>query len=177
MTVGGNGYDRMLETDTIRFRGASDTFVHLFKIAADGSILICQPNEAKNDAMFVDTGADVQLNGYTRIVAEVDCLREQFKLYAANEGEALVCVATINELWITAKNLSHSIGESVPTPKTFTTWMDMAKALDRTEIMIDATGANAVPEDVVGVEAVQAYCRQYRALLIKDWDTYLGYAK
>ena len=181
MTVGGNGTDRMLETDTIRLRGASNTYVHLFKIAADGSILICKPNADYTDAEFVDTGADVQLNGYTRIVAEVDCLREQFKLYAANEGEALVCVATIDALWITAKNLSRNYHGSVVTPKTFATWMDMAKALDRTEIMIDDFGANALTEaelaNLADAAAVQAYCRQNRVLLIKDWDTYLGYAK
>ena len=181
MTVGGNGAERMLETDTIRFRGSSNTYVHLFKIAADGSILICKPNADYTDAEFVDTGADVQLNGYTRIVAEVDCLREQFKLYAANEGEALVCVATIDALWITSSNLSHSSGESVAKPKPFATWMDMAKALDRTEIMIDDFGANALTEaelaNLADAAAVQAYCRQNRVLLIKDWDTYLGYAK
>ena len=181
MTVGGNGQDRMLETDTIRFRGASSTYVHLFKIAADGSILICKPNETYTDAVFVDTGANVQLNGYTRIVAEVDCLSQQFKLYAANEGEALVCVATSNALWITSSNLSHSTASSDAKPKTFANWMEMAKVLDRTEIMIDDFGANALTEaelaNLADAAAVQAYCRQYRALLIKDWDTYLGYAK
>ena len=57
----------------------------------------------------------------------------------------------------------------------------MAKALDRTEIMIDDFGANALTEaelaNLADAAAVQAYCRQNRVLLIKDWDTYLGYAK
>ena len=184
MTVGGNGYDRMLETDTIRLRGASNTYVHLFKIAADGSILVCTPNETYTDAIFVDTGADVRKDAYTRIVAEVDCANEVFKLYAADEGAALQLVATVEgKLWITSTSLSHSVDAVDPKPKTFATWMDMAKALDRTEIMMDNYGANDLTaEELATVEtidaaAAQSLYRQYRALLIKDWDTYLGYAK
>ena len=181
MVVGGNGTDRMLETDTIRLRGASSTYVHLFKIAADGSILVCKPNADCTDAEFVDTGADVKLNGYTRIVASVDCANEVFNLYAGDEGESLKLIATIDTLWITSTALSHSIGESAPKPKTFATWMEMANALDRTEIMIDDSGANALTEadlaTLTDAAAVQAYCRQNRVLLIKDWDTYLGVAK
>ena len=183
MVVGGNGYDRMLETDTIRFRGASNTYVHLFKIAADGSILACTANEAYDDIVYVDTGVDVKKNGYTRIVAEVDCGNEQYRLYAGDEGSALKLVATIDTLWITSGALSHKTETSAPTGKTFPTWMDMAKALDRTEIAIDISGVNELTaEELATVEtidaaAAQSLYRQYRALLIKDWDTYLGRAK
>lgn len=181
MVVGGNGSERMLETDTIRFRGASNVYVHLFKIAADGSIFVCTANEAYDDAVFIDTGADVRKDGYTRIVAEVDCGNEQFRLYAADEGSALKLIATIDTLWITATNLSHTKDGSAPTKKTFATWMDMAKALDRTEIMIDDFGANALSaedlETLTDAAKVQEFCRQSRVLLIKDWDTYCGRAK
>ena len=184
MTVGGNGYTRMLETDTIRLRGSSNTYVHLFKIAADGSILVCKPNEDYTNGVFVDTGADVRKDGYTRIVAEVDCANEVFKLYAADEGAALQLVATVEgKLWITSTALSHSIDGAEPKPKSFDTWMLMAKALDRTEIMMDNYGANDLTaEELATVETVdaaaaQALYRAYRALLIKDWDSYLGYAK
>ena len=182
MTVGGNGYDRMLETDTIRFRGASNVFVHLFKIAADGSILVCKPNEAYTDAIFVDTGADVSKNGYTRIVAEVDCANEQFRLYAGDEGKVLECVATIDTLWITSTALSHNVEGSATKPKTFATWMEMANALDRTEILIESHGINELTAEelaayeTIDAAAAQALYRQCRALLIKDWDTYLGRA-
>ena len=183
MTVGGNGYDRMLETDTVRLRGSSSTYVHLFKIAADGSILVCTPNETYTDVIFVDTGADVRKNGYTRIVAEVDCGNEQFRLYAADEGSALKLVATIDTLWITSGALSHKTESSAPTGITFATWMEMAKKLDRTEILIDNFGANELTaEELATVETVdaaaaQSLYRQYRALLIKDWDSYCGRAK
>ncbi len=183
MVVGGNGYDRMLETDTIRFRGASNTYVHLFKIAADGSILACTANEAYDDIVYVDTGVDVKKNGYTRIVAEVDCGNEQYRLYAGDEGAALKLVATIDTLWITSGALSHKTETSAPSGKTFATWMDMAKALDRTEIAIDVSGVNELTaEELATVEtidaaAAQSLYRQYRALLIKDWDSYLGRAK
>ena len=184
MTVGGNGYTRMLETDTIRLRGSSSTYVHLFKIAADGSILVCKPNEDYTNGVFVDTGADVRKDGYTRIVAEVDCANEVFKLYAADEGATLQLVATVeSKLWITSTSLSHSVDGVEPKPKSFDTWMLMAKALDRTEIMMDNYGANDLTaEELATVEtidaaAAQSLYRAYRALLIKDWDSYLGYAK
>lgn len=181
MVVGGNGSERMLETDTIRMRGGSNVYVHLFKIAADGSILVCTANEAYNDAVFIDTEVDVRKDGYTRIVAEVDCGNEQFRLYAADEGSALKLIATIDTLWITATNLSHTKDGSAPTNKTFGTWMDMAKTLDRTEIMIDDFGANDLSaeelETLTDAAKVQEFCRQSRVLLIKDWDTYCGRAK
>ena len=183
MTIGGNGYDRMLEIDTVRLRGASSTYVHLFKIAADGSILVCNPNETYTDVIFVDTGVDVRKDGYTRIVAEVDCGNEQFRLYAANEGESLKLIATIDTLWITSTSLSHNTEKSNTNPKSFETWMAMAKAIDRTEIMIDWFGANELTaEELATVEtidaaAAQSLYRAYRALLIKDWDSYLGRAK
>ena len=183
MLVGGNGYDRMLETDTIRMRGGSNVYVHLFKIAADGSILVCTANEAYDDAVFVDTNVDVRKNGYTRIVAEVDCGNEQFRLYAADEGSALKLVATIDTLWITSGALSRKTETSAPAPVSFATWMDMAKKLDRTEILIDNFGANELTaEELATVETVdaaaaQSLYRQYRALLIKDWDSYCGRAK
>ena len=183
MTVGGNGYDRMLETDTIRLRGASATYVHLFKIAADGSILVCEPNAEYTDVIFVDTGVDVRKDGYTRIVAEVDCGNEQFRLYAANEGESLKLIATIDTLWITSTSLSHNTEKSKTNPKSFDTWMAMAKVIDRTEIMIDWFGANELTAeelatvDTIDAAAAQSLYRAYRALLIKDWDSYLGRAK
>ena len=183
MTVGGNGYDRMLETDTIRLRGASATYVHLFKIAADGSILVCEPNAEYTDVIFVDTGVDVRKDGYTRIVAEVDCGNEQFRLYAADEGEPLQLIATIDTLWITSTSLSHNTEKSKTNPKSFDTWMAMAKVIDRTEIMIDWFGANELTAeelatvDTIDAAAAQSLYRAYRALLIKDWDSYLGRAK
>ena len=182
MTVGGNGYDRMLETDTMRFRGASATWVHLFKIAADGSILVCTANEGYTDIQYIDTGKDVQKNGYTRIVAEVDCANEVYRLYVGNEGSVLECVATIKTLWITSSALSHNTEAAVTSPKTFANWMEMARVLDRTEFLIDNTANELTAEELATVEtldaaAAQALYRAYRALLIKDWDSYLGNAK
>lgn len=147
MTVGGNGYDRMLETDTIRFRGASDTFVHLFKIAADGSILICQPNADYTDAEFVDTNADVKKNGWTRIVAEVDCANKTFKLYAADEGAELVLLGTVSgNLWITKSGISHGGATANTLYKDAENWQALAKKLDRTEIMTAVGDANKFTE-------------------------------
>ena len=143
MTVGGNGYDRMLETDTIRFRGASDTFVHLFKIAADGSILLCKPNADYTDAEFVDTNADVKKNGWTRIVAEVDFAKKTFKLYAADEGAELVLLGTVTDnLWITKSGISHGAASANTLYKDAADWQALAKKLDRTEIMTAVGEAN-----------------------------------
>ena len=143
MTVGGNGYDRMLETDTIRFRGNSDTFVHLFKIAADGSILICKPNADYTDAEFVDTGVDVKKNGWTRIVAEVDCAKKTFKLYVADEGAELVCVATVTDnLWVTKSGISHGAATAATAYKDAENWLTLASKLDRSEFVAAAGNAN-----------------------------------
>ena len=147
MTVGGNGYDRMLETDTIRFRGASDTFVHLFKIAADGSILICQPNAEYTDAEFVDTGVDVKKNGWTRIVAEVDCANKTFKLYAADEGAELVLLGTVSgNLWITKSGISHGAATANTLYKDAENWQALAAKLDRTEFVAAEGDANKFTE-------------------------------
>ena len=179
MTVGGNGYNRMLETDTIRFRGESNVFVHLFKIAGDGEIIVCQANADKSAVEYINTGVYVSKSGYTRIVAEVDCANEEFRLFAADEGKGLERIATIKTLWITSDKSG-----SVNTPYlSFASWMDMAKAIDRTEIKLAVGDANALTEtelatvETLDAAAAQALYRQYRALLIKDWDTYLGLAK
>ena len=147
MTVGGNGYDRMLETDTIRFRGASDTFVHLFKIAADGSILICQPNADYTDAEFVDTNVDVKKNGWTRIVAEVDFANKTFKLYAADEGAELVLLGTVSDnLWITKSGIASGAATANTLYKDAENWQALATKLDRTEFVAAAGDANVFTE-------------------------------
>ena len=147
MTVGGNGYDRMLETDTVRFRGNSDTFVHLFKIAKDGSILICKPNADYTDAEFVDTGAKVKKDGWTRIVAEVDCANKTFKLYVADEGAELVCVATVTDnLWVTKSGISHGAATPVTAYKDAADWKTLASKLDRSEFVAAAGDANKFTE-------------------------------
>ena len=204
MTVGGNGYDRMLETDTIRFRGASDTFVHLFKIAADGSIIICKPNADYTDAEFVDTGVDVKKNGYTRIVAEVDFANKTFKLYAADEGAELVLLGTVSDnLWITKSGISHNGATANTLYKDAENWQALASKIDRTEIAAAVGEANVLTNAELGIEdepahehkfvegkcecgesdpnyiapaTAQAMYQAYRALLIKDWDSYVGYA-
>ena len=148
MTVGGNGYDRMLETDTIRFIGYSaKAYVHLFKIAADGSILICKPNADYTDAEFVDTGVDVKKNGWTRIVAEVDFAKKTFKLYAADEGAELVLLGTVSDnLWITKSGISHGAATPNTDYKDAADWLTLATKLDRTEIMTAAGEANVFTE-------------------------------
>lgn len=147
MTVGGNGYDRMLETDTIRFRGASDTFVHLFKIAADGSILLCKPNADYTDAEFVDTGVDVKKNGWTRIVAEVDFANKTFKLYAADEGAELVLLGTVSDnLWITKSGIASGATTANTLYKDAENWQALAAKLDRTEFVAAAGDANKFTE-------------------------------
>ena len=177
MTVGGNGYDRMLETDTIRLRGASATWVHLYKIAADGEIIVCQANADKSAVEYINTGVYVSKSGYTRIVAEVDCANEEFRLFAAEEGKGLERIATVDALWVTGK------APVTDAYKAFDSWMAMAKVLDRTEILIAAGAANALTEtelatvETLDAAAAQNLYRQYRALLIKDWDSYLGLAK
>jgi hypothetical protein len=143
MTVGGNGYDRMLETDTIRFRAGSAAYVHLFKIAADGSILICQPNADYTNAEFVDTGVDVKKNGWTRIVAEVDFANKTFKLYAADEGAELVLLGTVSDnLWITGSGVSYGGNNALITYKDAEDWQALAKVIDRTEFVAACGDAN-----------------------------------
>ena len=151
MVLGGNGYTRMLETDTLRFRGGSNVYVHLFKIAADGSILACVPNETYTDSTFVDTNANGKLNGYTRVVAEVDCANKTFKIYAADEGAELQCVYTSSALWITSTALSHNVeGTSVnPISEYNADWMTMASKLDRTEILMATEGLNTLTAEEI----------------------------
>ena len=157
ITVGGNGYDRMLETDTIRFRGNSNVFVHLFKIAADGSILICQPKEDYSDAVFVDTGVDVNKDaakdGYTRIVAEVDCAKKVFKLYAANEGEDLKVIGTVSgNIWVTTSGVSIGGNNAAVAYKDAENWLTLAANIDRSEFA-SAVGANDLTAEEIATAA------------------------
>ena len=155
-------------------------------------------------AGITPTSIAISKTGYTRIVFQFDLARQVVDVYSCAGNGTLEKVTSIEgaELCVgsSAAITSTYAPEQLAEKAKFTNWIEMASNLDRTEWIGDKTGANAVDltneyernyavdvdgdgvadrafnDDgtVANAAAAEAFFYECRALLIKDFDIYVG---
>ena len=186
ITIARGPSGELLTTHNIRLRSNQNTHLtNLGYFVSDGTFKLYVSADGKET---IDLPVKVAETGYTRYCFIVDFENEVIYAYAAaNADDALQYQAETKTPYVTG---SHA---------TAATWMDWAKTLDRLEWVgqaansfseeelatlladLDGDGVGETPmitgegdSAVVNKEAVRWCSNYYRALLLKDYCTYVG---